>query len=151
MKKKYGMNIEIGIQLLNIYCNKYEKIKEAYESYLKIAKLESNESNTPYYINNRHIVPVKIEFKQFLHLISVDKEFRERYTSHSTPALAGYISTILSENRGMSPEELKQHVFSLATRRNIITRDFILEPDNSPNYGETHEFEISDAYVLNIQ
>ena len=51
----------------------------------------------------------------------------------------------------MSPEELKQHVFSLATRRNIITRDFILEPDNPPNYVETHEFEISDAYVLNIQ
>ena len=87
------------------------------------------------------------EFKD--HIIFVESE--ERYTSHSTPALAGYISTILSENRGMSPEELKQHVFSLATRRNIITRDFILKPDNPPNYGETHEFEISDAYVLNIQ
>ena len=83
------------------------------------------------------------------HILFVESE--ERYTSQSTPALAGYISTILSENRGMSPEELKQHVFSLATRRNIITRDFILEPDNPPNYRETHEFEISDAYVLNIQ
>lgn len=54
-------------------------IKKAYESYLKTAKLESNESNTPYYINNRNIVPVKIEFKQFLHLISVDKEFRKTW------------------------------------------------------------------------
>ena len=54
-------------------------ILKAYKSYSKTARLESNESNTPYYTNNRNIVPVKIEFEQFLHLISVDKEFRKRW------------------------------------------------------------------------
>ena len=43
-------------------------INEAFKNYLKTAKLESNESNMPYYINNRNIVPVKIKIEQFLQL-----------------------------------------------------------------------------------
>ena len=88
-------------------------IKEAYESYLKIAKLESNESNTPYYINNRNIVPVKIEFKQFLHLISVDKEFRERWWE-TAPSFEN-----LNDNSLMQQDSLMKIIMGILKDSNL--------------------------------
>lgn len=54
-------------------------IRESFQKYLKVAEIESNESNMPYYINQRNIVPEKVDFFQFIHLISVDKEFRNKW------------------------------------------------------------------------
>ena len=88
-------------------------IKEAYESYLKIAKLESNESNTPYYINNRNIVPVKIEFEQFLHSVSVDKEFREKWWK-TAPSFEN-----LNDNSVMQQDSLMKIIMGILKDSNL--------------------------------
>ena len=88
-------------------------IKEAYESYLKIANLESNESNTPYYINNRNIIPTKIKFKQFLHLISVDKEFRERWWE-TAPSFEN-----LNDNSLMQQDSLMKIIMGILKDSNL--------------------------------
>ena len=116
-------------------------IPESLDQTIFVASFHNNEGNFET-ANNFYE-----KFKD--HILFV--ESNEYFTSQATPALAGYISTILSENRGMSPKELKQYVFGLATQRNIITRDFILEPNNPPNYVESHDIELTGAYVLNIQ
>lgn len=88
-------------------------IKEAYESYLKIAKQESNESNTPYYINNRNIVPVKIEFEQFLHSISVDNEFREKWWK-TAPSFEN-----LNDNSMMQQDSLMKIIIGILKDSNL--------------------------------
>ena len=88
-------------------------IKEAYESYLKIAKQESNESNTPYYINNRNIVPVKIEFEQFIHSISVDKEFREKWWK-TAPSFEN-----LNDNSMMQQDSLMKIIIGILKDSNL--------------------------------
>jgi len=88
-------------------------IKEAYESYSKVAKLRGNESNTPYYINNRNIVPVKLEFIQFLHLISVDKEFRKIWW----PTAPSFDN--LKDNSVMQQESLMKIIMGILKDSNL--------------------------------
>lgn len=88
-------------------------ILKSYESYSKAAKLEGNESNTPYYINNRNIVPVKLEFIQFLHLISVDKEFRKIWW----PTAPSFDN--LKDNSVMQQESLMKIILGILNDSNL--------------------------------
>jgi|TARA_B110000285_G_scaffold104516_1_gene118976 hypothetical protein len=88
-------------------------IRESFQKYLKVAEIESNESNMPYYINQRNIVPEKVDFFQFLHLISVDKEFRNKWWK-TAPLFGG-----LKDNSLIQQDSLMKIIIGILNDPNL--------------------------------
>lgn len=88
-------------------------IRESFEKYLKVAEIESNESNMPYYINQRNIVPEKVDFFQFLHSISVDKKFREWWWE-TAPSFEN-----LNDNSFMQQDSLMKIIIGILNDPNL--------------------------------